>query len=543
LKKLFEKSCCKMGACLSNTQEKVVAQEETETTNQQDTFPEIKFEEKTEAKNQSDSHLELKVLGVDPNFEFVPGDHHLAPSVMPLFTKGRVIFRTYDCELAEVKRKSDGENILLRTYYRRDNFAAQHFRQEYELLSKLNHPNILKLLDCYVDKENFYICMELCSGGELLQKIKMKKRFYEHEAADLIRTIIDAIAHCHARDVVHQHIVPENILFRGEDIVIVGFGGAKIVEDDKKYEDCMDILCSDDNILVKTTPECTRERYGWEFKKSDMWDVGIICFVMLTGHAPFYGKNNVQTWEKITHNQICWPSKNRLSAAAKDFLKQLLKFNAKERMTASEALEHVWLNRKDGHEKELGEDVLNNISSYVQTSKLKRVLIKMLSNQMTPSDHEVLKKQFDEMDSNGDGVIDIKELTDFIFKRGKTKEEAEMKAASIMKQVDRQGDKKITPQEWTDSRISFRLASNPHLQRSAFEVIDKDRNGYITHKELSKHFNSALDHKHILQMISEIDEKGDGRISLGEFVNAMEKKPSSPSRGVYRTRRSIKKAE
>merc|ERR1712002_647498 len=104
------------------------------------------------------------------------------------------------------------------------------FKQEVHLLNTLKHNNILGYRDCYMDSRNFYVCTELCKGGELFDKIKELKKFNEQQAAKYLATIISAIGHCHSMNIVHRDLKPENIVFRTkeqEQLVIIDFGGAK----------------------------------------------------------------------------------------------------------------------------------------------------------------------------------------------------------------------------------------------------------------------------------------------------------------------------
>merc|ERR1719334_1441795 len=156
----------------------------------------------------------LKSLGPDPTFDFVPEDQNIRPSVMPLFIKGKTLGQGASCKVVQMTRKSDKAEFAVKIMKRDDKWNPILFRQEYELLTQLNHPNILGYEDCYMDQKNFYICTTLCKGGELFDKIKTMKKFREDEAAQIMRSITSAIAHCHERNIVHRDLKPENILYR-----------------------------------------------------------------------------------------------------------------------------------------------------------------------------------------------------------------------------------------------------------------------------------------------------------------------------------------
>merc|ERR1712176_304654 len=139
----------------------------------------------------------------DENFPFVPGDHNVN-DVWKLFVKNKLLGKGASCEVLDVTRKSDGQRFAMKQMERDDKWNPILSGQEVELLTSLKHPNILRYMDCYMDNKNFYVCTELCTGGELFDKIKKIKKFTEKDAAAILRTIIDAIAHCHKKNIVHR---------------------------------------------------------------------------------------------------------------------------------------------------------------------------------------------------------------------------------------------------------------------------------------------------------------------------------------------------
>lgn len=101
------------------------------------------------------------------------------------------------------------------------------FQDEINILSKLDHPNILKLYEVYDDEKRYYIVTELCKGGELFDEILKKGVFTEKEAANIIQQILLAVSYCHDINVVHRDLKPENVLIDKElnnTLKIIDFG-------------------------------------------------------------------------------------------------------------------------------------------------------------------------------------------------------------------------------------------------------------------------------------------------------------------------------
>jgi len=461
-----------------------------------------------------ETNKKINILGHDPNFPFVPYDHHIA-KVMPLFNKSKVLGRGASCEVAMVVRKGDRAQFAMKIMKRNDRWNPILFTKEYELLSKLDHPNIVGYRDCYMDKEHFYFCTELCKGGELFEKIRDMKNFREVEAAFFLSTLISAIEYCHSMNVVHRDLKPENIVFRTpeqKEIVIIDFGDARIIEESEIYEDFV-------GTAFYLAPESVRERTGAELKKSDMWTIGVIAYVMLTGRPPFYGHDNKQILKKIIKCQVVFPKHKRISSLARDFIKKLLRKEPKDRLSAKECLEHKWLKGEAGTES-LGRDLVESLSNFSRASKLKKVLVRMMANQLSKSDKKALRYQFDQMDVKGDGTINQEEIADFLTMKGSRKQEANKAASRIIEKLDQSGDRKISPLEWSDARLSEKFGDDDLIKKQ-FDNIDENHDGYITKDDLAKLFNWRLTDDLIVEMIEEVDSDKDGRIGYEEFVNAM----------------------
>jgi len=181
------------------------------------------------------SKEKIRILEQDPEWPFVKNEHNLE-KVSPFFKKVDTISQSCSSRVLHVIRKRDNQELAMKIT-RRD-VRRNPIKQEYKLLSMLDHPNILGYRDCYLDREQFYFCTELCKGGDLLKIKEMK--FREVDAALFIKTIISAIEYCHSKNVVHRDLKPENIVFRTnaqKELVIIGFGDAKVVELDRIYED------------------------------------------------------------------------------------------------------------------------------------------------------------------------------------------------------------------------------------------------------------------------------------------------------------------
>lgn len=172
----------------------------------------------------------------------------------------------------------------------------EHFlMSELECLQKLDHPNIIKFFEVFEDKMYFYLCMEYCSGGELLLKIVDGKTLSEKEAAIIMKKLLSAINHMHSTGVVHRDIKPENILLSDKspdaELKLVDFGLSKKFSKNE-------ILQTMVGTPLYVSPEVLTGSYD---KACDLWSAGVILYILLVGYHPFNGPNRYQVYEQISN--------------------------------------------------------------------------------------------------------------------------------------------------------------------------------------------------------------------------------------------------
>jgi calcium-dependent protein kinase len=155
--------------------------------------------------------------------------------------------------------------------------------RELQVLHELDHPNIIKLYETFEDEKYLHLVMELCSGGDLHEHICNKGVFAEAEAALIMRKLLLAVNHMHNSYICHRDLKPENILYEGDEIKIADFGISLKFGDPQKLE--MTSVVGTPNFVA---PEVLQRRYG---KECDVWSLGVILYVMLSGMMPFEGQS------------------------------------------------------------------------------------------------------------------------------------------------------------------------------------------------------------------------------------------------------------
>ena len=170
--------------------------------------------------------------------------------------------------------------------------------KEVDILSSLDHPNIIKFVETYNDDQYFHIVMEASKGKDLFEKLLESGCLSEDNAADIAFKVLSSLAYCHSKGISHRDIKAENILFHKEsnegEIKIIDFGLSKKY---KNLEKMQTIL----GTPYYVAPEVLKGSYD---EKCDIWSVGALIYIMLVGEPPFNGKTNNVIFSKILNEEV-----------------------------------------------------------------------------------------------------------------------------------------------------------------------------------------------------------------------------------------------
>ncbi|KZT00692.1 Pkinase-domain-containing protein [Laetiporus sulphureus 93-53] len=220
-------------------------------------------------------------------------------------------------------------------------------RNEIAVLKKISkgHRNIVTLHDYFETAHNLYLIFDLCTGGELFDRICAKGNYYEADAAELIRTILGAVKYLHDCEI-PVDLKPENLIFRTKaedaDVMIADFGLSRIMDDNLLTEVCGTPGYMAPEIFKKTG-------HG---KPVDIWAMGVITYFLLCGYTPFDRETQQQEMEAILAGDYKFEPAEywaNVSETAKDFVSSCLTIDPGSRPTAEEALQHGWLASKEPH--------------------------------------------------------------------------------------------------------------------------------------------------------------------------------------------------
>lgn len=246
--------------------------------------------------------------------------------------------------------RATGKDLAAKFVHLRRREDHEDVEREIKIMSMLQHRRLLQLYDAYDNyqtKKEMCLITELIEGGELFERIiDYDFDLTEKKAAIFMRQICEGVEYMHSKRIVHLDMKPENILClskTGNRIKLIDFGLARQ-------------LNSQDNQLrvMFGTPDFAAPEvlaYDIVTLATDMWSVGVICYVLLSGLSPFMGDNDMDTMANVLRSTFDFEDQafEPISELAKDFISKLLIKEPTKRLSSTECLQHPWL-QKGGHQ-------------------------------------------------------------------------------------------------------------------------------------------------------------------------------------------------
>jgi len=440
-------------------------------------------------------------------------------------------------------RKSDGQKFAVKIIDKSKFIGTEHegemfsdMRAEVEVMRTLEHENIIKLYEVYENKFELYLVQELCTGGELFDKITELGTYSEADAAGVLVQIFRGVSHMHSKGIAHCDLKPDNFLFHESGkLKIIDFGMSKRVP--RGYRTSLSALCG---TPYYTAPEVIKGQYH---RAADCWSVGVVMFVMLFGYPPFYAdpqkygkRENEMIYKKIKKGfnpKVLkgygrhFPADIEASALARDLIKMLLKKNVASRLTAFEALDHKWFT--NASKEKISAQVTASLASFTGVSRFKVTVLNAFKNiAITKGKREVLRETFDKMDLDKNGQISLREFEKFMVETGTMTKEV---AATVFNNADVNKDHEMSFNELLLTVADHQLRNVNERMHKMFLSIDDNGDGFLSPEEIKNYFseNSKQDSylkdlgfvSQLDDIVKEADTNGDGKISFNEFVRVM----------------------
>ena len=447
-------------------------------------------------------------------------------SLEDIYQKEKLLGEGAFGEVWLVRHKISGKEFALKIIEKGPYSNTQQIDNEINILKKLDHQFILKILEFRSTPKKYYIVTDYCPDGELFNLIKERDRFSERETSFILYQVLLAIRYCHKMRVVHRDIKPENILIVGKEssgllrVKLIDFGTAKIFSESKNKA-----LVGSSYYIA---PEVIRGRYD---EACDLWSIGVIMYIMLVGTPPFNGDDDDDILRSVSIGKYdtSYPQYTSLSENAKDLISKLLKFNPSERITARDALNHPWFNTQDIRNIDYLDDVtvqqmLSNLENYKSDNIIKCAVLAYLVHQNTNIKECMdASKLFNSLDLNHDGKLTKNELASGFMRYYNLNEaQANNKVNYIYKNIDTDDNGLLESEEFIRACINPNIFTSYNYLKVAFDYFDKDKDGTISVAEIEEKFyqsskQTPATKQKLQNMFNQIDVNKDGFISFEEF--------------------------
>ena len=440
---------------------------------------------------------------------------------------------------------------------------------EIKILKKLDHPNIMKIFECFVDDHNFYIISDFCDQGDLLGKLEKLGKMNEIVVKFLMEQVLNAVAYLHSKKVLHGDIKLENILLytatsqnkgrrftsinidineikelRRElnknenlskrsrnyvndmlnyEIKLIDFGCSKYFVKKNKHRNLSGVIGSP----LYCSPEVVDDLYD---ELSDEWSCGVLMYILLSGEAPFKGSSEEELFKEIKKCKYNFDlvEFNEVSSACKDLIRKLLEPKKSKRIKAHEALKHPFFTQLFNPIKSTIQNqdlnILRNLIKYKKpTSKFHESMYAFICNNYIDIDEEknlrAVFRNIDRSDKNALSKEDLRESFKGI-KVNLSDEELNI----IFKKLDANQSNSIQYQEFLRAACDKKtLLSQENLKNTFLALCEGEEREYVTGDNIKRFIfhDLKLQEEVFNEYLEQFGMKRDEKMSFEQFCDIL----------------------
>lgn len=424
--------------------------------------------------------------------------------------------------------KRTGRFYAIKTIRKKGVQEPEKLKEEIDIMRLLDHPNIVRFQESFEDHRLLQLVLELCEGGELIDRVSAEGSITERQAAGCVRDMLRAINYLHMNNIMHRDLKPENFLLATKDEIgkaslkLIDFGLAKRFHPGEQVR----TKAGTPNYVA---PEVLSGRYD---EKVDTWSIGVIAYLLLSGKHPFTGKTVEQVLQKVKMANFVTEGKHwkGVSADGKGFVQACLQKIPMARPSAAHCLKHRWIERLA--EKETGpvsELQIDGLTAFGRMHKLKKAVVTVIAAQMSEERIDQLRNMFMAMDRNGDGTLTVAEVKDAL---DQASVEIPGNIEQLLDEADTDGSGVIDYTEFLAATLDKKVYVQEDIVWNAFKKFDLDNNGSIDLKELNQVLGDAevaeaMNLKdsaaigNVYSIFMQVDQNHDGKIDFEEFFQMM----------------------
>ncbi|MQL95484.1 hypothetical protein Taro_028154 [Colocasia esculenta] len=257
------------------------------------------------------------------------------------YVLGRLLGRGTFAKVYYARSLADGAAVAIKVIDKSGVPAAMQARvlREVAIMSRLEHPHIVRLHEVMATRSKIYLVMEHAGGGELLSLVARRGRVPEATARRYLQQLVAALRFCHGRGIAHRDVKPQNLLLDGRGELKVSDFGLSALPEQLRDDGLLHTACG---TPAYTAPEVLR-RKGYDGARADAWSCGVILYVMLAGRLPFDDSNIPAMCRKAQRREYEIPS--WFSQTARRVVSRLLDPNPDTRMTLDSLADLPWFKK------------------------------------------------------------------------------------------------------------------------------------------------------------------------------------------------------
>ncbi|KAI8546055.1 hypothetical protein RHMOL_Rhmol07G0086300 [Rhododendron molle] len=409
------------------------------------------------------------------------------------------------------------------------------------------HDNVIQLHDvCEDPTGDVHLILELCSGGELFDRIVAQERYSEAGAAAVVRQIASGLEALHRANIVHRDLKPDNCLFLDERVdsplKIMDFGLSSVEEE--FTHPVVGLFGSIDYV----SPEALAQGQGRIISfKSDMWSLGVILYILLSGYPPFMAQNNRQKQHMIKAGEFSFYEKTwkNISSSAKQLISGLLTVDPDRRPSANEILQHPWVIGYSAKQEQMDAEIVSRLQSFNARRKLRAAAIASVwscsiflrtkklrslvgTYDLKPEELESLREHFKRICVKGDNAT-LPEFEEVL--RAMNLSSLIPLAPRIFDLFDNNRDGTVDMREIICGISSLKNSQGDDALRLCFQMYDTDRSGCISKEEVASMLRALpedclpvdiTEPGKLDEIFDRMDANSDGQVTFDEFKAAMQ---------------------
>lgn len=433
--------------------------------------------------------------------------------------KSDVLGSGYNGPVKVVVHETTGKIFALKSFSKKDKSLTKlhMFQNEIAIFLRMDHPNVCKLIDIYDTPHTVHMIMEHCAGGELYDRLHAAKQFSEDVAVATTHQMLLALNYLHSNRIVHRDLKLENFMYESKDadarLKLIDFGFSKIWDPATRMQaSCGSISYVGPDVLS-----------GSYTNKCDLWSLGIIVFMLLSGYPPFYGtdkhtqQGRANLFDKIKSGKFAMKPERwkNVSRTARDFVRSLLVVDPDKRMSAAEALKHPWVAdyKATRRADKLGSAIVLSFRRFAMASHFHRAICTVIGWHMKDADHKSFENVFLELDYDQDGTISISELKHGLVRHFGCQVG---EIVRFFESMDNNHDGRLSFTDFMGAMMATRAMRRDDWMHAAFDRFDRDGTGAINVSSLKHVLGESFGTMTCEELAESVSK--DGEISWNKFM-------------------------